>query len=73
MVKLFVAITDCSWFDRLSLEKPEEVNFWQPSGQNTFRALAPEELLLFKLHAPANVIVGGGAFSHSSNIPLSMA
>ena len=73
MVKLFVAITDRSWFERLSLEKPEEANFWQPSGRNTFRALAPGELFLFKLPAPANVIVGGGVFSHASNVPLSMA
>jgi putative restriction endonuclease len=65
VVKLFVAITDRSWFDRLSQEKPEEVNFWQPSGQRNFRALAPGELLLFKLHAPANFIVGGGVFSHA--------
>jgi putative restriction endonuclease len=73
VVKLFVAITDRSWFDRLSATVPEEVNFWQPSGQNAFRALTSGELFLFKLHAPNDFIVGGGVFSHASNVPLSIA
>ncbi|HEY8610610.1 MAG TPA: HNH endonuclease, partial [Roseomonas sp.] len=73
MVKLFVAVTDRSWFDCLSAAVPDEVNFWQPSGQIFFRALAPGELFLFKLHSPNNFIVGGGVFSHASNVPLSIA
>jgi putative restriction endonuclease len=51
----------------------DEVNFWQPSGTNQFRALQAGELFLFKLHAPENFIVGGGVFSHASNFPLSIA
>src|SRR5207249_1716563 len=51
----------------------DEVNFWQPSGSREFRALRPGELFLFKLHAPDNVIVGGGIFGHASNVPLSLA
>lgn len=73
MVKLLVAVTDRSRFDRLSAARPEEINFWQPSGNTQFRALRPGELFLFKLHAPNNFIVGGGVFSHASNVPLSMA
>jgi len=73
VVSLFVAITDRSWFDQLSAEKPDEVNFWQPSGVKNFRAVLPGELFLFKLHAPEDYIVGGGVFSHASNVPLSMA
>jgi putative restriction endonuclease len=73
MVKLFVAVTDRAWFEFLSREPREEVNFWQPSGSANFRALAPGELFLFKLHAPDNFIVGGGVFSHASAVPLSMA
>lgn len=73
MVKLFVGITDRTWFERLSTEQPDEVNFWQPSGERRFRALAPGELFLFKLHAPEDFIVGGGVFSHASNVPLSFA
>jgi putative restriction endonuclease len=49
------------------------VNFWQPSGAREFRVLRPGELFLFKLHAPDNFIVGGGLFSHASNVPLSLA
>jgi len=49
-----------------------EVNFWSPSDQ-TFRALEPGELFLFKLHAPRNFIVGGGLFAHSTILPCSVA
>lgn len=73
VVNLFVAITDRSWFDLLSLEKPNEVNFWQPSGTRNFGAVSVGELFLFKLHAPEDYIVGGGVFSHASNVPLSLA
>lgn len=73
MVKLFVAITDRHWFDLLSASQPDEVNFWQPSGARNFRAVSAGELFLFKLHAPDDFIVGGGVFSHASNVPLSLA
>lgn len=73
MVSLFVGITDQDWFDFLSAEQPDEVNFWAPSGRTNFRALLPGELFLFKLHAPNNVIAGGGVFSHASSLPLSLA
>jgi len=70
---LFVAITDRSWFDLLSGERPDEVNFWQPSGARNFKAVSVGELFLFKLHAPDDFIVGGGVFSQASNVPLSLA
>ena len=73
MIKLFVGITDRGWFDALAASSPNEVNFWQPSGNKPFKALRPGELFLFKLHAPVNYIVGGGVFSHASNVPLSIA
>jgi putative restriction endonuclease len=73
MVRLYIAVTDRFWFDALSASPPDEVNFWRPSGGSQFRALRPGELFLFKLHAPDNFIVGGGVFSHASNVPLSMA
>ncbi len=73
MVNLFVAITDRSWFDLLSADPPDEVNFWQPSGARAFKAVSVGELFLFKLHAPHDFIVGGGIFSHASNVPLSLA
>lgn len=63
MVRLFVGVTDKSWFDTLGASAPnDEINFWQPSGTTQFRALKPGELFLFKLHAPNNFIVGGGIF-----------
>ncbi len=73
MVSLFAAITDRHWFELLAQSQPDEVNFWQPSGARNFRALSVGELLLFKLHAPNDFIVGGGVFSHASNVPLSLA
>jgi putative restriction endonuclease len=73
MVSIFVGVTDQDWFDHLSVAQPDEVNFWAPGGRAGFRALQPGELFLFKLHAPRNFIVGGGVFSHASNVPLSLA
>ncbi len=72
-MKLWVAITDFDWFKFLAAREPDEVNFWQPSATNQFRVLEPGEPLLFKLHSPRNFIVGGGFFSHYSQIPVSKA
>ena len=72
-IKLVVAVTDGDWFKTLR-QKPhlEEVNFWAPSATN-FKALRPGELFLFKLHAPYNVIVGGGVFAYANVMPCSLA
>lgn len=73
-MKLWVGITDRDWFDLLaSTPDVDEVNFWQPSGGRNFRALAPGELFLFKLHSPDNFIVGGGVFAHFSKLPVTLA
>jgi hypothetical protein len=48
-VRFFVGITDRDWFEFLSRM---DVNFWQPSGQQQFRALQIGEPFLFKLHSP---------------------
>jgi len=52
-MNFYIGITDQAWFDYLSSlsPPPDEVNFWQPSGKTTFRALQPGELFLFKLHS----------------------
>jgi putative restriction endonuclease len=71
-VKLWVGVTDKDWFDSLSRSAPDEVNFWQPSGSRSFRVLQPGEPFLFKLHAPNNVIAGGGFFVRHSALPSSM-
>jgi putative restriction endonuclease len=72
-VRLIVAVTDGDWFDFLRA-RPHlpEVNFWAPSGAN-FKALEEGELFLFKLHAPRNVIVGGGVFFRADTLPCSLA
>jgi putative restriction endonuclease len=72
-MKIWVGVTDEQWFDRLSLLKPDEVNFWQPSGGRKFAALASGEPFLFKLHSPKNFIVGGGHFVRHSPLPASLA
>ncbi|RWM22121.1 HNH endonuclease [Mesorhizobium sp.] len=72
-VKIVVAVTDGDWFNQLRcMPDLTEVNFWSPSPKS-FRALQPGELFLFKLHAPINMIVGGGIFASSTVMPLSLA
>lgn len=72
-VQLIIAVTDKGWFDHLRQQTDaNEVNFWSP-GATSFRALQPGELFLFKLHAPLNVIVGGGIFAYSNTMPCSLA
>lgn len=73
-MKTFIAVTDNEWFRFLSeLPEVDEVNFWQPSGGRSFRALQSGEPLLFKLHHPENFIVGGGFFAGHSLLPCSLA
>lgn len=71
----FVANTDFDWFTLLrSIEPPvDEVNFWKPGSDTTFRALDPGEPLFFRLKSPRNAIGGFGYFAHHSSFPLSMA
>lgn len=71
-MKFYVGVTDRKWFRYLRERKPDEVNFWKPSG-GTFKALQPGDLFLFKLHAPHNVIAGGGFFVRFQQLPSSLA
>src|SRR5450631_3816190 len=72
-INLVVAVTDDDWFETLrSQPNLTEVNFWAPSAAS-FRALQPGEMFLFKLHAPRNVIVGGGIFAYANALPCSLA
>jgi putative restriction endonuclease len=73
-VKLYVGITDFDWFSlHASKQSVDEVNFWKPSSQLGFKALAWGEPFLFKLHAPRNFIVGGGFFTKFLRLPVSLA
>lgn len=72
-VNLVVAVTDDDWFESLRWQSDlKEVNFWAPSARS-FRALQSGELFLFKLHAPRNMIVGGGIFAYANTLPCSLA
>jgi putative restriction endonuclease len=70
----YIGVTDYAWFDLLrNIPQLEEVNFWQPGGNQVFKALKPGDLFLFKLHYPWNKIVGGGIFAYSNLSPISLA
>jgi putative restriction endonuclease len=72
-MRLYVAVTDNDWFAlHASKTDVEEVNFWRPSPEATFKALQSGELLLFKLHAPDNFIAGGGFFTRFLQLPVNL-
>lgn len=72
MNDIFVGVTDNAWFKFLRERKPDEVNFWRPSGQ-PFKALQPGGLFFFKLHAPHNKLAGWGVFIGFRQLPLKLA
>src|SRR5580692_3382027 len=73
-MNFFVAVTDYDWFQlHASKSHIDEVNFWRPSAEATFKALRTGELFLFKLHAPRNFIVGGGFFTRFVQLPISLS
>lgn len=72
-MRMYVGITDSDWYEQLSADRPDEVNFWKPGGKTGFKALEPGGLFLFKLHAPQNYIVGGAHFVRFSFLPVSLA
>lgn len=72
-MKIYVGVTDHDWFKYLATAKPDELNFWQPGGKQTFKAIRQNDLFLFKLHSPHNFIVGGGFFIRHSFLPISLA
>src|SRR5438105_104281 len=71
----YVANTDYDWYTFLrAIEPPiDEVNFWRPGSETSFRAVDPGEPFFFKLKAPRNAIAGFGYFVHFSLLPVSMA
>lgn len=71
-MKYWLGVTDNDWFSFLSQQRPDEVNFWQPSGRAPFVGLEPGAPFLFKLRRPFNHVAGGGYFVGFSTLPLSM-
>lgn len=72
-MKIYVGVTDYNWFSILKSANCEEVNFWKPGSDTTFKALDTNDLFLFKLHSPYNYIVGGGYFVRFSILPTFIA
>jgi hypothetical protein len=66
-MRIFVGVTDRNWFTHhASRSNVDEVNFWRPSPNATFKALDPREVFLFKLHSPDN-FNSGAVFSPGSS------
>jgi putative restriction endonuclease len=72
-MQFWAGVTDNRWFKFLSSAKPDEVNFWQPSGAKRFSRLQHGSLFLFKVKRPHHHIAGGGFFVKSTSLPLSLA
>ncbi|MGH9467784.1 MAG: HNH endonuclease, partial [Terriglobales bacterium] len=75
-MNLLLGVTDQSWFDQLAAmskrEHLDEVNFWSPSAKQ-LHVLRRGEMLLFRLHAPRNVIAGGGFLDRATVLPIGLA
>lgn len=70
-MRLYIGVTDNDWFAlHAGKQSVDEVNFWRPSPDATFKALQPGEILLFKLHSPDNCIAGDGFFTRFLQLPL---
>lgn len=51
----YIANTDYDWYNFLKNQPHlEEVNFWQPSGGRSFRAISPGSPFFFKLSEAYN-------------------
>jgi putative restriction endonuclease len=72
-MKFWVGVTDNNWFEFLSTQGFDEVNFWQPSAKPLFAHASIGMPFLFKLKRPFNHIAGGGFFVGYSRLPLSLA
>ena len=72
-MQYFIANTDKDWYDFLVEENVNELNFWQPSGHTSSRAISYGLPFLFKLKAPINKIAGVGFFICHSFLPISIA
>lgn len=57
-MKFYLGVTDINWYNYLSQQNREDVNFWQPGGNVAFRVLTTGQPFLFKLKSPINAIAG---------------
>ncbi len=70
---LRLGVTDTKWYNFLSQENLEDVNFWQPGGFFPIKRLRLGEPFLFKLRSPFNAIGGLGFFLRHIPLQISMA
>ena len=70
-MKFVVAVTNNRWFEYLHGLNPTEANFWSPGTAAV--QIDPGTPWLFKLHAPVNMVVGGGYFVYRTKLPLGVA
>jgi putative restriction endonuclease len=69
----WIGVTDAGWAEFHGSRRSGEVNFWAPGGERSFGAIDQGGLILFKLKAPVNKIIGGGWFVRSTTLPLELA
>lgn len=72
-MKFYLGVTDYEWYSFLSKNVNEDINFWQPGGNSSFKIISPGAPFLFKLKNPYNAIAGIGFFSSHSILPLNVA
>ncbi|MBA4140043.1 MAG: HNH endonuclease [Segetibacter sp.] len=72
-MKFYLGVTDNDWFTFLSKIAPQDVNFWQPGGNLTFKILQQGAPFVFKLKSPYNAIGGIGFFSSHTFFPINIA
>jgi len=72
-MRYWVGVTDNKWYNFLAGDKPDEVNFWQPSASPPFKNAPVGMPFLFKLKSPHRHIGGGGYFVHYIQLPISVA
>jgi len=72
-MRFYLGVTDNSWYNYLSRIFPEDINFWQPGGNSTFKILQQGEPFLFKLKRPFNAIGGIGFFLSHTSLQLNIA
>lgn len=71
-MRYWAGVTDNRWYEYLAASRPDEVNFWQPSGKQPWLGLAPGTPFLFKLKSPNHHVAGGGFFVRFVVLPLSL-
>ena len=72
-MKFYIGITDTNWYNYISRINPEDLNFWKPGENSSFKVLSPGEPFLFKLKSPYNAISGMGFFTCFSKLPINIA